>query len=109
MASRVEGERNRGDRVRGVSVRGYASDETKAAFKTTEFVAYVASVAAVLIASCDRRRHRRAAGMDPRHGARYRLHAEPGSGEVGQPPRRRSRLRLTKAEANAPVGGRRLP
>jgi hypothetical protein len=49
MATRVGGERLHDDRVRGV--RGYASDETKAAFKTTEFLAYVASVAAVLIAS----------------------------------------------------------
>ena len=50
MATRVEGQRARGD-DRGRGVRGYATDETKAAFKTTEFLAYVASVAAVLIAS----------------------------------------------------------
>jgi hypothetical protein len=109
MASRVEGERNRGDRVRGVSVRGYASDETKAAFKTTEFVAYVASVAAVLIASCDRRRHRRAAGMDPRHGARYRLHAEPGVWRSRAAATATEPTPSDEAEANAPVGGRRLP
>ena len=46
MATRVEN-----DRVRGVSARSHGVDETKAAFKTTEFMAYVASVAAVLIAS----------------------------------------------------------
>ena len=46
MATRVEN-----DRVRGVSARSQGVDETKAAFKTTEFMAYVASVAAVLIAS----------------------------------------------------------
>jgi hypothetical protein len=51
MATRVEDDRTRDDRRRGVSARGYATDETKAAFKTTEFMAYVASVAAVLIAS----------------------------------------------------------
>jgi hypothetical protein len=50
MATRVAGER-RDDRERGASARGHVSDETKAAFKTTEFMAYVASVAAVLIAS----------------------------------------------------------
>ena len=48
MASRVE----ESDRLRGVSARPRGGvDETKAAFKTTEFMAYVASVAAVLIAS----------------------------------------------------------
>jgi hypothetical protein len=38
--------------VRGTEVRGVRShaDETKAAFKTTEFVAYIAVVAAVLVA-----------------------------------------------------------
>jgi hypothetical protein len=46
MATRVEN-----DRVRGVSARSRGVDETKAAFKTTEFMAYVASVAAVLIAA----------------------------------------------------------
>lgn len=46
MATRVEQ-----DRVRGVSVRPAGVDETKVAFKTTEFVAYLATVAAVLIAS----------------------------------------------------------
>jgi hypothetical protein len=50
MATRVE-DRTRGDGVRGVSARSHGVDETKAAFKTTEFMAYVASVAAVLIAS----------------------------------------------------------
>ena len=41
------------DRLRGTSapVRGRGVDETKAAFKTTEIIAYVATVAAVLIAS----------------------------------------------------------
>jgi hypothetical protein len=41
------------DRVRGTSspVRGRGLDETKAAFKTTELMAYVATVALVLIAS----------------------------------------------------------
>jgi len=47
MATRVENN----DRVRDVSARSHRVDETKAAFKTTEFMAYVASVAAVLIAS----------------------------------------------------------
>jgi hypothetical protein len=51
MATRVESERSRADGVRGVTARNYVSDETKAAFKTTEFLAYLASVAAVLIAS----------------------------------------------------------
>jgi hypothetical protein len=37
--------------VRGVSAHRAVTDETKVAFKTTEFLAYVASVAAVLIAS----------------------------------------------------------
>jgi hypothetical protein len=96
MASRVEGERNRGDRVRGVSVRGYASDETKAAFKTTEFVAYVASVAAVLIASAidDGIDGRLAWILVTALGIGYMLSR--GSGEVGRPPPRRSRLRLTR-------------
>jgi hypothetical protein len=46
MATRTEGER-----VQGVSARPRGVDETKAAFKTTEFMAYVAAVASVLIAS----------------------------------------------------------
>ena len=50
MATRVE-DRVLGDGVRGVSHRSHGVDETKAAFKTTEFMAYVATVAAVLIAS----------------------------------------------------------
>ena len=37
--------------MRGVSARAQGVDETKAAFKTTEFMAYLASVAGVLIAS----------------------------------------------------------
>jgi hypothetical protein len=37
--------------VHGVSARSPGADETKAAFKATEFIAYVATVAAVLIAS----------------------------------------------------------
>ena len=50
MATRAE-DRTRGDGVRGVSYRSHGVDETKAAFKTTEFMAYLATVAAVLIAS----------------------------------------------------------
>lgn len=46
MATRVEE-----DRVRGVSSRTAGVDETKVAFKTTEFAAYLATAAAVLIAS----------------------------------------------------------
>lgn len=49
MASRVEDEQ----RIRGVSAtRPRAGlDETKASFKTTELIAYVATVAGVLIAA----------------------------------------------------------
>jgi len=43
--------RDEGDRVRTVSARGPGVDETKAAFKTTEFMAFVLAVIAVLIAS----------------------------------------------------------
>ena len=50
MATRVE-DRTRADSVRGVSARSHGVDETKAAFKTTEFMAYVASVIGVLVAS----------------------------------------------------------
>jgi hypothetical protein len=50
MATRAEN-RTRGEGVRGVSYRAHGVDETKAAFKTTEFMAYLATVAAVLIAS----------------------------------------------------------
>ena len=54
MATRVEqhsdGVRNR-DGIRGVATRTQDVDETKAAFKTTEFIAYLGSVAAVLIAA----------------------------------------------------------
>ena len=48
MASRAEG-----DRIRGTSapVRSRGVDETKAAFKTTEIIAYVVTVVAVLIAA----------------------------------------------------------
>jgi len=46
MATRTEDAR-----IRGVSARPRAVDETKAAFKTTEFMGYVVTVAAVLIAS----------------------------------------------------------
>ena len=49
MATRAEGERVRDD-GRGVTMRR-VNDETKASFKTTELLAYVASVIAVLIAS----------------------------------------------------------
>ena len=47
MATRVE----ESSGVRGVSARAHGVDETKASFKTTEFIAYLASVAGVLIAS----------------------------------------------------------
>ncbi len=49
MATRVEDDRT----IRGssASVRGRGVDETKAAFKTTEIVFYVATVIAVLIAA----------------------------------------------------------
>ena len=39
------------DRIRDERVRRVGVDETKAAFKTTEFLAYFATVAGVLIAS----------------------------------------------------------
>ena len=42
---------DRDDRIRGDRVRRVEVDETKAAFKTTEFLAYLATVAGVLIAS----------------------------------------------------------
>ena len=42
---------NREGRVRDERVRRVEVDETKAAFKTTEFLAYLATVAGVLIAS----------------------------------------------------------
>ena len=42
---------NREARVRDERVRRVEVDETKAAFKTTEFLAYLATVAGVLIAS----------------------------------------------------------
>jgi hypothetical protein len=49
LATRVEDDRARRG---GVAVRHRAAtDETKAAFKTTELIAYVATVAGVLIAS----------------------------------------------------------
>ena len=44
-------ERDRDARVRDERVRRVGVDETKAAFKTTEFVAYLATIAGVLIAS----------------------------------------------------------
>ena len=50
MSTRAE-DRRTGDGVRGVSYRTPGVEETKAAFKTTELMAYVATVAAVLIAS----------------------------------------------------------
>ena len=43
--------RDREARVRDERVRRVEVDETKAAFKTTEFLAYLATVAGVLIAS----------------------------------------------------------
>ena len=47
-----ERERDRDDRVRGEYVhRRVGIDETKVAFKTTEFLAYLATVAGVLIAA----------------------------------------------------------
>ena len=42
---------DRDERVRGERVRRVGIDETKAAFKTTEFLAYLATIAGVLIAS----------------------------------------------------------
>ena len=44
-------QRDRDDRVRSERVRRVGVDETKAAFKTTELIAYVATVVGVLIAS----------------------------------------------------------
>ena len=41
----------RDDRVRGEYVRRVGIDETKVAFKTTEMLAYIATVAGVLIAA----------------------------------------------------------
>jgi hypothetical protein len=38
-------------RVRGVSARGRGVDETKAAFKTTEFAAMVVVIVAILVAT----------------------------------------------------------
>ncbi|MBA3562298.1 MAG: hypothetical protein H0W35_06220 [Actinobacteria bacterium] len=49
MATRGENERDH-ERVRGV-VRPRGVDETKAAFKTTEIIAYIATVVGVLIAA----------------------------------------------------------
>ena len=43
--------RDRDARVREERVRRVGVDETKAAFKTTEFLAYLATIAGVLIAS----------------------------------------------------------
>jgi hypothetical protein len=54
VATRVEQHRDAvqtRDSIREVPARTHGVDETKAAFKTTEFIAYVASVAAVLIAA----------------------------------------------------------
>ena len=42
---------DRDERLRGERVRRVGVDETKAAFKTTEFLAYLATIAGVLIAS----------------------------------------------------------
>ena len=42
---------DRDARVRSERVRRVEVDETKAAFKTTEFIAYLATIAGVLIAS----------------------------------------------------------
>ena len=42
---------DRDERLRGEHVRRVGVDETKAAFKTTEFLAYLATIAGVLIAS----------------------------------------------------------
>ena len=50
MAVRTEDDRG-GIRGTSAAVRGRGVDETKAAFKTTEIVAYVLTVLAVLIAS----------------------------------------------------------
>jgi hypothetical protein len=48
MATRAEDDRLRGS---SAPARSRGVDETKAAFKTTEIIAYVATVVAVLIAS----------------------------------------------------------
>ena len=50
MATRAENDRA-GIRGSSAPVRGRGVDETKAAFKTTEIIAYVLTLAAVLIAS----------------------------------------------------------
>ena len=47
MADRDDDDRT----IRGTSARGRGVDETKHALKTTELIAYVATVVAVLIAS----------------------------------------------------------
>jgi hypothetical protein len=44
-------DRDRDDRVRGEHVRRVGIDETKAAFKTTEMIAFVAVLASILIAA----------------------------------------------------------
>lgn len=51
MSTTSSEQRDRDERMRGERVRRVGVDETKAAFKTTELIAYVATVAGVLIAS----------------------------------------------------------
>jgi hypothetical protein len=51
MSSAAVDHSDRDERVREERVRRVGTDETKAAFKTTEFLAYLATVAGVLIAS----------------------------------------------------------
>ena len=51
MSTTMETDRDRDDRVRRDVRSRVAVDETKVAFKTTEFIAYLATIAGVLIAS----------------------------------------------------------
>jgi len=51
MSTSAVDEHDRDDRIRGERVRRVGIDETKAAFKTTEFLAYLATIAGVLIAA----------------------------------------------------------
>jgi len=51
MSSVSVDERDRDARMRGERARRVGVDETKASFKTTELIVYIATVAGVLIAS----------------------------------------------------------
>ena len=51
MSTSAVDHRDRDERVRAERVRRVGIDETKAAFKTTEFLAYLATIVGVLIAS----------------------------------------------------------